>query len=154
MTITLDFFLRTGSTLVATLTTVLIITERQRRIANAKVELAARHIQVIEQECKLPGHSKQVVKDLKLAEALLHDVVWSRVANTSKIDEVMHVTRSLAHIRHKHETLEAEPDTAKRDAVLATEIAEGKFLALADKIRTLKISFVDFVFVNRTANVR
>ena len=147
-----DFILRTGSTLVATLLTVLIITERQRRIANAKVDLAAQHIQVIEHDISLPGDYKTVVKDIELAEELLNDVVWSRVASTSKIENVVHITRKLAHVRHKHEKLEVGPDTTTRDAVLAKEIAEKKFTALANDVRTLKVSFVDFVFVHRGPN--
>lgn len=152
MTVTADFLLRTGSTLVATLLTVLIITERQRRIANAKVELAAQHLQVIEHDCAAPGKYKTVVKDIELAEELLNDVVWSRVASTTKIEDVVHITRKLAHVRHKHEKLEDNPDATGRDAILAGEIEEKKFSALANEVRTLKVSFVDFVFVHRGPN--
>jgi hypothetical protein len=142
-----DLVLRSLSTLAATLTTVIIITERQRRINNAKLELAARYIESIDHEHAPEGRCKDVIKDLTNAEELIREITWGQIARASKIDEVVRVTRKLAHQRRKHEKLEKNSDVPEREAHVLREIEEKKFEDLAMHVRALRISFIDFVFI-------
>ena len=147
MNVVTDLILRTVSTLIATLTTVVIITDRQRRICNAKVELAAQYIESIEHERTDDDPNKEVIKDLKIAEEMIRDIAWSRIARASKIEEVVHISRKLGHVRKKHEKMEALPDVNEHIEAVWKEIERGKFLDLAQRVRKLKVGFVDFVFV-------
>jgi len=143
-----DLVLRTLSTLIATLATVIIITERQRRINNAKIELAAHYIESIDHEQSGPDLCKDVIRDLQNAEELIHEIAWGRIARASKIDEVVQLTRKLAHERRKHEKLEKNPAVPDHTEPVLKEIEARKFAALANRVRSLKISFVDFVFID------
>jgi len=143
-----DLILRTLSTLIATLATVVIITERQRRINNAKIELAARYIESIDQERSGSGICKDVVKDLRNAEELIHEIAWGRIARASKIDDVVQITRKLAHERQKHEKLEKNAEMTGDATPVLREIEDKKFEALATRVRSLEISFIDFVFIS------
>lgn len=143
-----DLVLRTLSTLIATLATVVIITERQRRINNAKIELAARYIESIDHEQSGADLCMDVVKDLRNAEELIREIAWGRIARASKIDEVVHITRKLDHQRRKHEKLAKNPDTPDHATPVLREIEEKKFQVLAAGVRSLKVSFIDFVFID------
>ena len=142
-----DLLLRTVSTLIATLATVMIITERQRRISNAKIELAARYIERVERERTAADPNKEIVRDLRIAEDIIRDIAWSRVARAAKIEEVIEISRKLGQVRKKHEKMEAQPDAPEHVAAVWREIEEKQFLALAGEVRQLKVGFVDFVFV-------
>jgi hypothetical protein len=142
-----DLILRTLSTLIATLATVAIITERQRRINNARIELAARYLESIKNGKPNDDPGKEIVRDLKLAEEMIREIAWSRIARVAKIDEVMHISRKLAHARREHERLEERASAAELDAAIAKEVENQRFLKLAADVRELKTSFIDFVFV-------
>jgi hypothetical protein len=148
----LDLVLRTVSTLIATLATVAIITERQRRMNNARIELAARYIESLEHTHPSKDPCKDVVRDLKLAQVLIRDIAWGRVARASKIEDVVRINRRLAHVLHKHERLEADPSPSAGQFV-ESEVANGRFADMATEVRGLKISFVDFIFID-TGNHR
>jgi len=143
-----DFVLRTLSTLTATLATVVIITERQRRINNAKIELTARYIESIDHDMPGADPCLVVVKDLRNAEELIQEIAWGRIARASKIDEVVQITRQLDHERRKHEKLAKNPDTLDHVTPVLREIEEKRFQDLAASVRMLKVSFIDFVFID------
>jgi hypothetical protein len=142
-----DLILRTLSTLIATLITVVIIAERQRRINNAKIELAARYIESIDQAQAGADLCKDVVRYLRYAEELIQEISWGRIARASKIDDVVQISRKLAHERHKHETLEKNLNVSDRENPVQTEIEDKKFEVLGGRVRSLKISFIDFIFI-------
>jgi hypothetical protein len=148
MNVVSDLVLRTLSTLIATLATVIIITERQRRINNAKIELAARYIESIDHEPSGADLCKDVVKDLRSAEELIREIAWGRISRASKIDDVVQITRKLAHERRKHEDLEKNPAVPDHAKPVLGEIENKKFQVLGARVRSLKISFIDFVFID------
>jgi uncharacterized protein YfdQ (DUF2303 family) len=142
-----DLILRTVSTLIATLTTVIIITERQRRINNAKIELAAHYIESIDDEAPGPDLCKGVIKDLHTAEELIRQITWGQISRASKIDDVVRITRKLERERQKHEKLQKKAELADPGEPVRQEIERKKFEGLAARVRALKISFIDFVFI-------
>jgi hypothetical protein len=145
---------RTVSTLIATLTTVIIITERQRRISNAKIELAARYLDGIDHETAGSDLCKQVVQDLENADELIREITWGQISRASKIDEVVRITRKLAHEIHLHRQLEERCDLTNPADPLRDEIEHRKFHSLASSVRALKISFIDFIFIGRAPKPR
>ena len=142
-----DLILRSLSTLIATLTTVIIIAERQRRINNAKIELAAHYVGSIDEEAIGPGLCKDVVKDLRTAEELIREITWGQISRASKIDDIVRITRKLAHERQKHEKLQGNSELTNPTEPVRLEIERKKFQNLAGRVRALKISFIDFVFI-------
>jgi len=148
-----DLILRTLSTLIATLTTVIIIAERQRRINNAKIELAAHYVGSIDDEAVGPELCKDVVKDLRTAEELICEITWGQISRASKIDDIVRITRKLAHERQKHEKLMRNSELANPTEPVRLEIERKKFEHLAGRVRALKISFIDFVLIGAGRSV-
>ena len=141
-----DLCLRTISTLIATLTTVVIIAERQRRINNAKIELAAHFIESIraeEPDCTI---CKDLVKELQYAEMLISQISWGHISRAAKIEDIVQITRKLAHERQKHEKLQKKDPPVDANEI-RVEIKSGKFEELSAKVRMLRINFIDFLFI-------
>src|SRR5258708_26129426 len=134
-----QLLVRTSATLIATLTTVVIITERQRRITNAKIELAARYIETIEADCISSDPGKEVIKDIKIAEEMMRDVAWTRVARASKIEKALQISRKLSHVRKKYQRLRESADVNARAEAIRNEIEEKKVHDLAPGVHEINV---------------